>query len=244
MVRPVGETTPRSLLSAGDICMVRGFSGRYEYSFLSEVLQIAQEPCTYAVLSHPPYVEARTVRQSLRAKAAWPTRVKPAGAARWNVVEMVDIGTGGAMVQQTKTPRVGGMMRVRNEERFIKESLTSLLRVATAGVVVFDDNSTDDTTPINNAFTAAEVSGGCVYFPAGIYRITSLINRQCIKRLCNTTQTIFVSYECMFHISNRLIEFHCTCIRKRRYITKLFNFGKYIYHTIINLIVINRVQKI
>ena len=77
MVRPVGETTPRSLLSPGDICMVRGFSGRYEYSFLSEVLHIAQEPCTYAVLSHPPYVEARTVRQSLRAKAAWPTRVKP-----------------------------------------------------------------------------------------------------------------------------------------------------------------------
>ena len=26
MVRPVGETTPRSLLSPGDICMVRGFS--------------------------------------------------------------------------------------------------------------------------------------------------------------------------------------------------------------------------
>ena len=129
MVRPVGETTPRSLLSPGDICMVRGFSGRYEYSFLSEVLQIAQEPCTYAVLSHPPYVEARTVRQSLRARAAWPTRVKPAGAARWNVVEMVDIGTGGAMVQsESLKVQVGAQVDVQLELMVEHQALTLQLQ--------------------------------------------------------------------------------------------------------------------
>jgi hypothetical protein len=129
MVRPVGETTPRSLLSPGDICMVRGFSGRYEYSFLSEVLQIAQEPCTYAVLSHPPYVEARTVRQSLRAKASWPTRVKPAGAARWNVVDMVDIGTGGAMVQsESLTVSVGALVDVQLELMVEHQALTLQLQ--------------------------------------------------------------------------------------------------------------------
>ena len=129
MVRPVGETTPRSLLSPGDICMVRGFSGRYEYSFLSEVLHIAQEPCTYAVLSHPPYVEARSVRQSLRAKAAWPTRVKPAGAARWNVVEMVDIGTGGAMVQsESLKVQVGAQVDVQLELMVEHQALTLQLQ--------------------------------------------------------------------------------------------------------------------
>jgi len=129
MVRPVGETTPRSLLSPGDICMVRGFSGRYEYSFLSEVLHIAQEPCTYAVLSHPPYVEVRTVRQSLRAKAAWPTRVKPAGAARWNVVDMVDIGTGGAMVQsESLTVQVGALVDVQLELMVEHQALTLQLQ--------------------------------------------------------------------------------------------------------------------
>ena len=129
MVRPIGETTPRSLLSPGDICMVRGFSGRYEYSFLSEVLHIAQEPCTYAVLSHPPYVEARTVRQSLRAKAAWPTRVKPAGAARWNVVDMVDIGTGGAMVQsESLTVQVGALVDVQLELMVEHQALTLQLQ--------------------------------------------------------------------------------------------------------------------
>jgi hypothetical protein len=129
MVRPIGETTPRSLLSPGDICMVRGFSGRYEYSFLSEVLHIAQEPCTYAVLSHPPYVEARTVRQSLRAKAAWPTRVKPAGAARWNVVDMVDIGTGGAMVQsESLTVSVGALVDVQLELMVEHQALTLQLQ--------------------------------------------------------------------------------------------------------------------
>jgi hypothetical protein len=129
MVRPIGETTPRSLLSPGDICMVRGFSGRYEYSFLSEVLHIAQEPCTYVVLSHPPYVEARTVRQSLRAKAAWPTRVKPAGAARWNVVDMVDIGTGGAMVQsESLTVSVGALVDVQLELMVEHQALTLQLQ--------------------------------------------------------------------------------------------------------------------
>jgi len=129
MVRPVGETTPRSLLSPGDICMVRGFSGRYEYSFLSEVLHIAQEPCTYAVLSHPPYVEARTVRQSLRAKGTWPTRVKPAGAARWNVVDMVDIGTGGAMVQsESLTVSVGALVDVQLELMVEHQALTLQLQ--------------------------------------------------------------------------------------------------------------------
>ena len=129
MVRPVGETTPHSLLSPGDICMVRGFSGRYEYSFLSEVLHIAQEPCTYAVLSHPPYVEARSVRQSLRAKAAWPTRIKPFGAARWSAVDMVDIGTGGTMVQsESLKTQVGGLVDVQLQLMVEHQALTLQLQ--------------------------------------------------------------------------------------------------------------------
>lgn len=129
LVRPLGETAPRALLMPGDICMVRGFSGRYEYSFLSEVLQIAHEPCTYAVLSHPPYVEARTVRQSLRAKAAWPTRVKLAGAVRWNTVELVDIGTGGAMVQsESLQAQVGDQIGVQLDLMVEHQALTLQLQ--------------------------------------------------------------------------------------------------------------------
>jgi hypothetical protein len=129
MVRPIGETTPRSLLSPGDICMVRGFSGRYAYSFLSEVLHIAQEPCTYAVLSHPPHVEARSVRQSLRAKAAWPTRVKPFGAGHWSAVDMVDIGTGGTMVQSESLKiQVGGLADVQLQLMVEQQALTLQLQ--------------------------------------------------------------------------------------------------------------------
>ncbi len=129
MVRPVGETTPRALLSPGDICVVRGFSGRYEYSFLSEVLQVAQEPCPYAVLSHPPYVEAQAVRQSLRAKASWPTLLKPAGATDWNTVELVDIGTGGAMVQsESLMAQVGQSVDVQLQLMVEHQSLTLKLQ--------------------------------------------------------------------------------------------------------------------
>lgn len=99
MVRPLGETAPRSQLHPGDVCMVRGFTGRHEYSFLAEVLHIAHEPCDYAVLSHPLHVETHLVRQSIRAKASWPTRITLAGALKAVAVDMVDIGTGGAMVQ-------------------------------------------------------------------------------------------------------------------------------------------------
>lgn len=129
MVRPVGQTTPRSVLSPGDICMVRGFTGRYEYSFLSEVLQIAHEPCDYAVLSHPPHVETRMVRQSKRTKASWPTRVKPEGAARTVAVELVDIGTGGAMVQsETLKAQVGDMLEVKLELMVEHQALTVQLK--------------------------------------------------------------------------------------------------------------------
>jgi c-di-GMP-binding flagellar brake protein YcgR len=131
MVRPLGETTPRSVLSPGDICMVRGFTGRYEYSFLSEVLQTAQEPCDYAVLSHPPHVETRMVRQSKRAKASWPIRVKAEGAARAVTVEMVDIGTGGAMVQsETLKAQVGDLLEVKLELMVEHQALTLQLNAS------------------------------------------------------------------------------------------------------------------
>ena len=108
MVRPLGETAPRSRLNPGDVCMVRGFTGRLEYSFLAEVLHIAHEPCDYAVLSHPLHVETHMVRQSIRARASWPTRITLFDASKPVTVDLVDIGTGGAMVQsESVTAQVG-----------------------------------------------------------------------------------------------------------------------------------------
>lgn len=113
MVRPMGESAPRSQLTPGDVCMVRGFTGRLEYSFLAEVLHIAHEPCDYAVLSHPLHVETHLVRQSIRARASWPTRIRLAGASEAVAVELVDIGTGGAMVQsESVTAQVGDRLDI------------------------------------------------------------------------------------------------------------------------------------
>ena len=43
---------------------------------------------------------------------------------------------------------VAGMMRVRNEARWIKRAIESILPVCNAGVAVFDDRSTDGTAEI------------------------------------------------------------------------------------------------
>lgn len=44
--------------------------------------------------------------------------------------------------------RIAGMMRVRNESRWIARSLASLKPLCNAGLFVFDDRSTDDTAAI------------------------------------------------------------------------------------------------
>ena len=83
------------------------------------------------MLSHPPHVEARVVRQSKRTRASWPTRVKPDGAARAVAVELVDIGTGGAMVQsETLKAQVGDSVEVKLEVMVEQQPLTLQLKAS------------------------------------------------------------------------------------------------------------------
>lgn len=46
------------------------------------------------------------------------------------------------------------------------------------------NDSTDDTTAIGNAFDAAITNNGTVYFPQGVYKITSAISKTVTGRLC------------------------------------------------------------
>lgn len=62
-------------------------------------------------------------------------------------------------VIQNVKPSLAGMLRIRNEERWIEEVLLSMLPVCTAGVVVFDDSS-DDQTPAIVARLAEETRNG------------------------------------------------------------------------------------
>jgi hypothetical protein len=80
MVGPAGSGATQTGLAPGEVCVVRGFTGQYEFSFVSKVLQTFEKPFAYALLVYPALVDAKQVRQSLRTKVAWPARVLAPGA--------------------------------------------------------------------------------------------------------------------------------------------------------------------
>lgn len=104
MVGPMGPEGISTELDDGEICVVRGFTGQYEFSFLSKVLQTFQKPFAYALLAYPAQVDARRVRQSMRTKTSWPTTVQTAqkiGQAAPTPMDatLVDISMHGAMIK-------------------------------------------------------------------------------------------------------------------------------------------------
>lgn len=108
MVGPLGPDGVNTELDEGEICVVRGFTGRYEFSFLSKVLQTFQKPFAYALLAYPAQVDARVVRQSMRTKTSWPTtvRVPAKGDAPANGpldAALVDLSMHGAMIKTGST---------------------------------------------------------------------------------------------------------------------------------------------
>jgi hypothetical protein len=107
MVGPHSSDATQTGMEAGEVCVVRGFTGQYEFSFISKVLQTFEKPFAYALLAYPAQVDAKKVRQSLRTKVSWPTTARPlatnASASPDGVaaqlVDLVDLSTDGAMVR-------------------------------------------------------------------------------------------------------------------------------------------------
>lgn len=101
MVGPQSADATQTGMEEGEVCVVRGFTGQYEFSFLSKVLQTFEKPFAYALLAYPAQVDARRVRQSMRTKVSWPTTARRAAAppeVSPRLVDLVDISTDGAMV--------------------------------------------------------------------------------------------------------------------------------------------------
>lgn len=110
MVGPIGSDAEQTGLTEGEVCIVRGFTGQYEFSFLSKVLQTFEKPFVYALLAYPALVDARLVRQSMRVKMHWPTRVTPPGLNPQDAT-LIDLSTAGAMVATDQSiGSVGGLL--------------------------------------------------------------------------------------------------------------------------------------
>jgi c-di-GMP-binding flagellar brake protein YcgR len=104
MVGPLGSEGAKTGLEEGEVCVVRGFTGQYEYSFLSKVLQTFETPFCYALLAYPTQVDAKLVRQSMRVKCSWPSVLSVPqrdGTLVTAEVTLIDLSAGGAMIRAT-----------------------------------------------------------------------------------------------------------------------------------------------
>jgi hypothetical protein len=101
MVGPVGPDGVSTGLEVGEVCIVRGFTGQYEFSFLSKVLQTFEKPFAYALLLYPKLVDARQVRQSMRIVTSIPAELNVPGQSvvPAHEVTLIDISPAGAMVR-------------------------------------------------------------------------------------------------------------------------------------------------
>ena len=112
MVGPVGPDSAKTGLEEGEVCIVRGFTGQHEFSFLSRVLQTFEQPFAYALLQYPKHADARLVRQSMRIKTSMPAVVSQpdddSGQATASNATLIDLSTAGAMVRSaTRAAAVG-----------------------------------------------------------------------------------------------------------------------------------------
>ncbi len=96
MVGPQGPEGEDTGLTEGDVCIVRGFTGQHEFSFISKVLQTYEKPFVYALLAYPTQVDARQVRQSLRTKTSWPITAQAGELSQAG--QLLDISLQGAMI--------------------------------------------------------------------------------------------------------------------------------------------------
>lgn len=96
MVGPQGVEGEDPGLTEGDVCIVRGFTGQHEFSFISKVLQTYDKPFVYALLAYPNQVDARLVRQSMRTKTRWPISTQAGDHHQEGL--LVDLSMQGAMV--------------------------------------------------------------------------------------------------------------------------------------------------
>lgn len=130
MVGPQGQEGEDPGLGPGEVCIVRGFTGQYEFSFVSKVLQTFQSPFAYALLAYPAQVDARQVRQSMRTRTAWPVTLHAGAQAQPG--QLVDLSPQGAMVG-TAAPvaAVGATVRL-DIHAVVEGEATTLSVVATA----------------------------------------------------------------------------------------------------------------
>jgi hypothetical protein len=93
MVSHEGDIT----LKVGSEYHVRGFTGQYDFQFVSLVIQVFDTPFNYAMLAYPRVVRARKVRQAARMKVSLPALLHVLWSVNPVAATILDLSSYGAM---------------------------------------------------------------------------------------------------------------------------------------------------
>jgi len=128
MVGPHGAVGGKIGMQPGEDYLVRGFTGQYDFSFASNVIQIYEKPFAYALLSYPGDVEARMVRSAMRMKTSLPATVSLPGGSSFIAVSLVDVSVAGAMIKSpTSLGIVGDQLNLSFSMDFEKNKVNLVL---------------------------------------------------------------------------------------------------------------------
>lgn len=103
MVVPITDTVETPSLIFGQIRRFRGFTGLFDFSFSTEVLQSFEQPFVYTLLAYPKDVLARRVRNSPRIPTALPAYVRRSNTPAPLPSVIVDLSVAGAMVASSES---------------------------------------------------------------------------------------------------------------------------------------------
>lgn len=98
MVVPIGGDVVRAELRAGEGQVVRGFTGMYDFSFLSHVIAHFTHPFAYTLLAYPDQVTARKVRNALRIRTSLPATLQRTAGGDKQSATVIDLSVAGALL--------------------------------------------------------------------------------------------------------------------------------------------------
>ena len=92
----------KNMLEVGHEYLVCGFTGQYDFSFTSKVMQTYEQPFVYSLLDYPQTINARLVRRAMRIKTVLPAKLKSSLKAQPLDVTLIDLSHCGAMAHSPK----------------------------------------------------------------------------------------------------------------------------------------------
>jgi hypothetical protein len=108
MIVPVGVFSTKFGMKADETYVIRGFTGLYDFRFRATVIQafdftFRTPAYAYAVLTYPPLVQAKKVRNAMRIKTTLPATATPHGSQTPQAVTLVDLSVDGALIRSPFT---------------------------------------------------------------------------------------------------------------------------------------------